>query len=50
MDFLGGRKASQRSVPIRKEVIHMWMIIAWLMAFVFLCVYLFGTDDKHGPF
>lgn len=33
-----------------KEVSHMWMIIAWAGAFLFLCIYLFGTDRKGGPF
>lgn len=47
----GGRRASPNdSSRTGKEVNHMWMIIAWAGAFLFLCIYLFGTDRKGGPF
>ena len=35
---------------LRKEANDMWFVFAILAAFVYLCVYLFAHDDRHGPF
>ena len=46
----GEAERSPQRLVSRKEINDMWFVFAILAAFVYLCIYLFAHDDRHGPF